>query len=176
MRHIAPNLIATLLFLFSAISSAAAREARGVSQWSGGHGDCGENQGVGGGGNGTGYLAEFRINTTVNLESNSATFHFVGYNGKEFFGPLTGPLDGAGGFDAKARYESNDEDYRYQGKLNDGGATGTFTRLAHFIGQGNGGPRCTATWTVTFKEGAAAEPAAPATPHPTTVSKPPLKK
>lgn len=155
MRLLTLNTIATLIILFSATSTASAREVRGISQWSGGRGDCGDNQGVGGGGNGTGYLAEFLINTTVNLEANSATFHFIGYNGKEFFGPLTGPLDGAGNFDVKARHEPNDEDYRYQGKLDGEGAKGTFTRLAHFIGQGNGGPRCTATWTVTFKEGAA---------------------
>ena len=79
MRRLTPNIIAALIFLFSATSTAAAREVRGISQWSGGRGDCGDNQGVGGGGNGTGYLAEFRINTTVNLEANSATFHFVGY-------------------------------------------------------------------------------------------------
>jgi len=172
MRKISFGLMWALLpFFLSWPVSAANREALGISRWENGKGNCGENQGVGFGGNGTGYIADFKINTRVNIQDSSVTFHFVGYNGKEFFGPLTGLLAADGSFDVKARNDQYDEDYNYKGKLGGDGAAGIFTRRAHFIGTGNSGPRCTASWSVTFNEGATASPPAPT--HPTTVSKPP---
>ncbi len=147
---------------------------RGIAHWSAGHGDCGENQGVGYAGNGTGYIADFRINALFVIEAQSATFHFIGYNGKEFFGPLTGPIDGDGNFLAKNRNDKYDEDYEFKGKLGGDSMVGTFTRRAHYLGEGNSGPRCTATWTVTFKEGPWAPTKPSASPHPATMSKPPV--
>lgn len=169
--------IAKLIFgllLFQSLSAYAAnREVRGVSHWTDGKGDCGANQGVGYAGNGTGYIADFRINAHFVIEDSAVTFHFIGYNGKEFFGPTTGTVDGSGNFDAKAREEKYDEDYQFQGKVGSEGMSGVFTRRAHYLGAGNSGPRCTATWKVEFQEGAQA-PTAPVSDHPTTTARPPI--
>src|SRR5262245_60258868 len=173
MRKIVLGMMMALLPFLSHSAFAANREAHGISHWENGSGNCGANQGVGGGGNGTGYIADFKINTMAKIEDTAITFHFVGYNGKEFFGPLTGPLGADGSFDAKARNDKYDEEYNYKGKLSADGSTGTFTRQAHCVGTGNSGARCTATWSVTFKEGATAPTPASAPAHPTTVSKPP---
>ncbi len=66
--------------------------------------------------------------------------------------PLSAPIAPGGAFDAKARSEKYDEDYEFVGKLNHDLPAGTFTRKAHYVGAGTSGPRCTATWTVKFKE------------------------
>ncbi|MFO1519213.1 MAG: hypothetical protein U1F57_06085 [bacterium] len=157
---------------FSTSVFAQPKEIRGIAHWHDGKGDCGANRGVGYAGNGTGYIADFRINSYYVIDQQNLAFHFVGYNGKEFFGPLTGALNSQNNFDLKSRQDKYDEDYRFQGKLAPDSASGTFTRMAHYIGAGNGGPRCTATWTVDFKAGPWANAAPGASTRPSTVSPP----
>lgn len=159
------------ILLFPAFSQG--KEVRGIAHWSNGKGDCGANQASGYAGNGTGYIEDFRIRSYYVVDDKTISFHFINFNGKEFFGPLTGPLDDEGNFDAKAHYEPHDEDYRLAGKLGQDAASGTFTRLAHYSGAGLTGPRCTATWTVDFRAEPWPDGPPAAAGHPTTVSKPP---
>jgi len=165
-------LLVTFLALIPASTRAGSREIRGVSHWSEGHGDCGANQGVGGFGNGTGFAEDFHIKAVINIQDDSITNHFLNFNGHEFFNPTIGTLDNEGNFDAKSREGKYDEDYEFKGKVGSAGVEGVYTRLSHYVGEGNSGPRCTATWKVTLKDGDPG-PKPGTTPHPTTVSKPP---
>jgi len=146
-----------------------AQATSGVASWTDGHGDCGD-PGVGGGGNGTGYIATFNINTEVVVKNTSMTVTFVGYNGKAFFSPVRGRLHSNGRFALHGSERQADEDYEFRGRLKRTQLTGTFNRLAHFIGQGTSGPRCTATWNVAVKL------SGPAPTRPKTQEKPDKKK
>jgi hypothetical protein len=114
-----------------------------------GHGDCGESNGNGGFANGTGAFVSTTVQASVARRDTTMGVTFLGINGP-VFDPVAGPVEDARA-ELHGRNDPNDEDYTLELDVNDQSTyTGTFTRVAHFVGAGNGSPRCTATWDVTI--------------------------
>ncbi len=106
----------------------------------------------------------------VGVSDAQATSGVASWNGKAFFSPVRGRLHSNGRFALHGSERQADEDYEFRGRLKRTQLTGTFNRLAHFIGQGTSGPRCTATWNVAVKL------SGPAPTRPKTQEKPDKKK
>ena len=145
--------IATSVIAIVLLSPTPARgqgERNAIAEWRNGKGNCGDFNGTGGGGNGTGgFPGPYDFATSVELDGFDLRITSYAAGGRPFWAEMTGRLRDDGTFELRARNASADEDYEFNGRVDGERISGTYVRHAHYV-DGVAGPRCTSRWNVSM--------------------------